>query len=65
MTSAPVTKLPSVRARVDALIVLCQGLALEQERTRVQTSYVSEICQDLLKAVLTLKAEPHSADQLN
>lgn len=54
---AVTTEPPTVLARVDALIILAQGLALEQERSRVQTSYVGEICQDLLKSVRALRAE--------
>ena len=48
---------PTVEARVEELIILAQGLALEQERSRVQTSYVGEICQDLLKSVRALRSE--------
>lgn len=59
------TEAPSVRARVDELIQVCQGLALELERSRVQTSFVSEIAQDLLKSVNKLKADPALADQLH
>jgi hypothetical protein len=50
---------PTVQARVEELIILAQGLALEQERSRVQTSYVGEIAQDLLKSVRALRAQLH------
>jgi len=57
MEGRAVTEQPTVQARVEELIILAQGLALEQERSRVQTSYVGEICQDLLKSVRALRAE--------
>jgi hypothetical protein len=67
-----VTETPSVRARVDELILVCKGLALETtvlarrlEASRVQTAYVSEIAKDLLESVNKLSADPTLPNPLN
>lgn len=48
---------PTTEARVEELINLVRQLGLEQERSRVQTSFVSEIVQDLLRSVRALRTE--------